>query len=108
MKIFERVLDRRLRSLVDITPNQCGFVKGCGTTDAIHAARLLMEKHREKYKPVHMAFLDPEKAFDRVPHDLIWRALRLHGVPEEYVSGPTTVPQHLKHGQMPRRDVATL
>jgi hypothetical protein len=85
MKIFERVLDARLRSIVDISPNQCGFVKNCGTTDAIHAARLLMERHREKRKPIHMAFLDLEKAFDRVPHDLIWLALRLHNVPEAYV-----------------------
>jgi hypothetical protein len=70
---------------VKLTPNQCGFVKGCGTTDAIHAARLLVERHREKNRPLHMAFLDLEKAFDRIPHDLIWHALRSHGVPEEYV-----------------------
>lgn len=63
MKIFERVLDQLLRSIVTITSNQCGFVKGCGTTDAIHAVRLLMEKHREKNNMVHMAFLDLEKAF---------------------------------------------
>jgi hypothetical protein len=86
MKIFERVLDARLRSIVDISPNQCGFIKNCGTTDAIHAARLLMERHREKRKSIHMAFLDLEKAFDRVPHDLIWLALRLHNVPEAYVN----------------------
>lgn len=46
---------------------------------------MLVEKHREKNKPIHMAFLDLEKAFDRVLHDLIWRALRTHGVPEVYV-----------------------
>ncbi len=32
-----------------------------------------------------MAFLDFEKAFDRVPHDLIWSALRSHQIPEAYV-----------------------
>ena len=85
MKIFERVLDTRLRNIATITPNQCGFVRGCGTTDAIHAARLLLERHREKNKPVHMSFLDLEKAFDRVPHELIWHSLRAHGIPEEYV-----------------------
>uniref|UniRef100_A0A914X4N9 Reverse transcriptase domain-containing protein n=1 Tax=Plectus sambesii TaxID=2011161 RepID=A0A914X4N9_9BILA len=85
MKIFERIIDARLRKIISITPNQCGFVKGSGTTDAIHAARLLLEKHREKTKPVHMAFLDLEKAFDRVPHELIWHALRSHDVPEAYV-----------------------
>lgn len=86
MKIFEQESDQRLRSIVTITSNQCVFVKGCGTTDAIHAVRLLMEKHQEKNKKVHMAFLDLENAFDQVPHDLIWRALRLHGTSEEYVN----------------------
>ena len=83
MKIFERVLDKRIRDIVNITVNQAGFVKGCGTTDAIHVARLLIEKYREKHRPLHVAFLDLEKAFDRVPHDLIWYALRCHQVPEE-------------------------
>uniref|UniRef100_W5NL76 ribonuclease H n=1 Tax=Lepisosteus oculatus TaxID=7918 RepID=W5NL76_LEPOC len=86
MKIFERVLDAQLSTIVDISPNQCGFVKNCGTTDAIHAARLLMERHHKKRKTIHMVFLDLEKAFDRVPHDLIWLALRQHHVPEAYVS----------------------
>uniref|UniRef100_A0A183FTW5 Reverse transcriptase domain-containing protein n=1 Tax=Heligmosomoides polygyrus TaxID=6339 RepID=A0A183FTW5_HELPZ len=57
----------------------------CGTVDAIHAVRLLLEKHREKQKPVHFAYLDLEKAFDRVPRDVIWYALREHGIPEELI-----------------------
>ncbi|VDO93775.1 unnamed protein product [Heligmosomoides polygyrus] len=71
MKIFERILDRRIHEIVKLSDNQCGFVSGCGTIDAIHAARLLVEKHREKQKPVHIAFLDSEKDFDRVPRELI-------------------------------------
>jgi len=85
LKIFERVIDRRLREIVKISENQCGFVKGAGTTDAIHAARLVLEKHREKNNPVHVAFLDLEKAFDRVPHEVIWWALRKHQVSEVYI-----------------------
>ncbi|ROI46634.1 putative RNA-directed DNA polymerase from transposon X-element [Anabarilius grahami] len=85
MKIFKRTIDARLRKIVTITPNQCGFVQRSGTTDAIHAAHILLEKHREKNQTIHMAFLDLEKAFDRVPHDLIWHSLRSHGVPEAYV-----------------------
>ncbi|EYB87852.1 hypothetical protein Y032_0256g368 [Ancylostoma ceylanicum] len=85
MKIFERIIDRRIRDIIRVSTNQCGFVANCGTTDAIHAARLLIEKHREKQKPLHLAFLDLEKAFDRVPHEAIWYALRWHGVPEELI-----------------------
>ncbi|VDP06436.1 unnamed protein product [Heligmosomoides polygyrus] len=44
-----------------------------------------VEKHREKQKPVHIAFLDFEEAFDRVPRELTWHALRLHSVPEELI-----------------------
>ncbi|VDP09237.1 unnamed protein product, partial [Heligmosomoides polygyrus] len=65
-------------------PNECGFVAGCGTVDAIHAVRLLMEKHREMQKPVHLAFLDFE-AFDRVLRKAIWYVSRQHVVSEELI-----------------------
>ncbi|VDP52540.1 unnamed protein product [Heligmosomoides polygyrus] len=55
--------------------NQCGFVAGCCTVDAIHAACLLIEKHREKQRPAQcispIAYLDLEKPFDRVPRAVI-------------------------------------
>lgn len=82
MKIFERIIDARLRKIVSITQNQCGFVKGSGTMYTNHTAHLLLEKHRVKTKPVHMAFLDLEKAFDCVPYTLIWHTLQSHNVPE--------------------------
>ncbi|KAK6744938.1 hypothetical protein RB195_011573 [Necator americanus] len=87
MKVFERVLEARLRKTVSVSLNQCGFVKDCCTIDAIHAVRILLEKHREKNRSVHLAFLDLEKAFDRVPHELLWMFMRSHTrrIPEEYV-----------------------
>ncbi|KAK6763040.1 hypothetical protein RB195_023658 [Necator americanus] len=85
MKVFERVLEARLRKIVSVSLNQCGFVKDCSTIDATHAVRILLEKHREKNHSVHLAFLDLEKAFDRVPHELLWMSMRSHRVPDEYV-----------------------
>ncbi|ETN68218.1 hypothetical protein NECAME_05699 [Necator americanus] len=85
MKVFEGVLEARLMRIVSASLNRCGFVKDCSTIDAIHAVRILLEKHREKNRSVHLAFLDLEKAFDRVPHELLWMSMRSHRVPEEYV-----------------------
>jgi len=85
MKIFERVLDARLRHIVTITPNQCGFVKGSGTSDVIHAVRILLERYQERDLTIHTSFLDLEKVFDGVPHELIWHSLRSHGVPGRYL-----------------------
>ncbi|CAI5450387.1 unnamed protein product [Caenorhabditis angaria] len=61
MKILERIVDTRIRKIVKISNQQCGFVKGKSTTDAIFAARQIIEKHREKKSPLHLAFLDLEK-----------------------------------------------
>jgi len=55
------------------------------TLVAIHTVRILLERHREKNLTVHTSFLDLEKAFDLVPHDLIRQALRSHGLPETYI-----------------------
>ena len=47
MKIWERVIDRRLREETTIGEEQFGFMPGRGTTDAIFAARQVIEKHLE-------------------------------------------------------------
>ncbi|VDM68465.1 unnamed protein product [Strongylus vulgaris] len=48
LEIFERVLETRLRAIIELPFNQCGIVKGTGTADAIHSVRIVIEKYREK------------------------------------------------------------
>ena len=55
MKIWERVIDRRLREETTIGEEQFGFR---GTTDAIFAARQVIEKHREMQKELHLVFIE--------------------------------------------------
>lgn len=46
----------------------------------------IAEEYRAKNRPLFVAFLDMEKAFDRVPRDTIWWSLRKKNVPEQYVN----------------------
>jgi hypothetical protein len=85
MKLWERVVDKRIRQETDISENQFGFMPGRSTTDAIFALRTLVEKYREWRRDLEMVFIDLEKAYDRVPRDLIWWALRRKQVPVKYI-----------------------
>ncbi|GKA73946.1 retrovirus-related pol polyprotein LINE-1 [Tanacetum coccineum] len=66
MKLWERVIERRLRMETRVSENQLGFMPRRLTTKAIHLLRSLMKKYRERQRDLHMAFLDLEKAYDSV------------------------------------------
>ena len=82
MKVLERIVDGLIRQVVSIDDSQFGFVPGRGTTEAIFVVRQLQEKYLAANKRLYMAFIDLEKAFDRVPRKVIWWALRKLGVDE--------------------------
>lgn len=48
MKLWERVIDARLRRLINISKNQFGFMPGRSTTEAIHLLQQLMKSYRER------------------------------------------------------------
>ena len=62
VKLWERVVERRLRSELTFSEQQYGFMPGKSTTDALFVLRVLMEKYREGQKELHCVFVDLEKA----------------------------------------------
>ena len=84
MKIWERIIENRVREETSIGKEQFGFMPGRSTIDAVFAIRQLVEKHREKEKALHMVLIDLEKVFDSVPRQ-VWRCMREKGVQEKYV-----------------------
>ena len=86
-KLCEKILDGRLREVVDIDKMQCGFMPRRGTVDAVFVLGRLTEKFRVKKKKLFFVFADLEKAFNRAPTEVTQFSLRRKGVPEYLVDG---------------------
>ena len=68
-----------------IAEQQFGFMPGRSTTDAIFCLRMLLEKWTKRQKAVHCAFIDLEKAYDRVPREELWECMWLAETSECYI-----------------------
>ena len=52
----------------EIGEEQCGFVEGKGTVNAVYMLRTVIERAIEVNKDIHLCFIDYTKAFDSVRH----------------------------------------
>jgi len=86
-KLLERLILNRLKpALGDIIPaNQFGFTAKCGTQDAILISRLLGIDATKRHPGLVRGYIDLTKAYDKVNRAVLWKILRLLGVPEELV-----------------------
>ena len=62
MKLWERVLERRLRNKRTSSEQLYVSMPGIGTKEALFASRVLMETNREGQKELHCVFCGPEKS----------------------------------------------
>ena len=59
---------------------QCGFRSGRGCVDQVFVMKQMSEKFVDKSKCLYVAFLDLEKAYDRVDRDAMGRVLGMYGI----------------------------
>lgn len=77
LKIFLAIIQNRIRPKCDeqLGESQFGFRSGMGTREALFALNVLVQKCKDMQTNVILCFIDYEKAFDRVRHDLLMERL---------------------------------
>jgi hypothetical protein len=86
MKLWERIIEHRLREVTNVIENQFGFMPERSTMGAIFLIRQLMEKYMEQKKDLHMVFIDLEKVYDKVTRNIMWQALQKHNISIKYIT----------------------
>ena len=55
------------------------------TKEAIHVLHQLIERFGERKRNLHMVFIDLEKAYDKMPREVLWWTLMKKRVPIKYI-----------------------
>ncbi len=86
-KVYGRILTERLMEATEgkVSEDQGGFRKGC--VDQISAMKRLVEGYLGEDKKLYAAFMDLEKAFNRVDREALWSVLRIYGVSGHLLKG---------------------
>ena len=77
-----KILQARLQQYMnhELPDVQAGFRKGRGTRDQIANIRWIIKKAREFQKNIYFCFIDYDKAFDCVDHNILWKILKVMGI----------------------------
>jgi hypothetical protein len=83
-KMLTSILNNRIIEPINevIGNHQTGFLPRRQIYDNIKLAQCLIDRAHQQKVPLYAALLDQEKAYDRVHHGFLWRALTKLGLPE--------------------------
>jgi hypothetical protein len=87
-KIIARIILERVKTHLEskLDDEQAGFRAGSSCIDHINTLRIIIEQCVEFRSPLHLLFIDFEKAFDSVRREYIWTALKNKGIPEKIIA----------------------
>ena len=80
-KILEKIILARYSSLLQTTENQFGFKSNSSTDLCVFSLKQVIDYYRSNGSPVYLCFLDASKAFDRVPHNILFSKLFEQKIP---------------------------
>jgi hypothetical protein len=86
MKLWNSIIEHHLRGVTNVTENQFGFVLGRSIIEVIFLIRQLMKRYREQKKGLHIVFIDLEKAYDKMPRNIMLWVLQKHKVSTKYIT----------------------
>lgn len=86
-KVFTKALTIKLAKVAPslIHPNQAGFVPGRHIYDQIWLTKRIIELAEATENNGVIVALDQEKAYDKIEHDYLWKALKSYGIPDEFI-----------------------
>ena len=64
---------------------QCGSLFGKGCADAKFTLKSSLQTLREHQHEAHVLFVDLVKAYDSVNRELLWKILKLYGIPDSLI-----------------------
>jgi hypothetical protein len=82
-KIFSKILNEKLKNISEDFLLECqnGFRKGRSCIDSTFCMKLLIEKRREFNLETHFAYVDYEKAIDKVKRQKIFNVIKEQNIP---------------------------
>ena len=88
-KVLLKIVANRLSEYCEahgmLPEEQCGFRPDRSTVDMLFVVRRLQELGRRRRIPLHMCFVDLQKAYDSVDRELLWQVLARAGIPEAMI-----------------------
>ena len=82
LKTFLYIIHERIYKEIErnLSESQFGFRCGLGTRDALFGLQVLLQRCRDLNSDVYICFIDLEKAFDKVKHQILLEILKKTGI----------------------------